>query len=96
MPRLLGDDPAAFERVRPRTALLREGLDATPKVQRYFIDEEEVPRAGAVVTQAFQRTRWLGGKALVWLGVAKTTGRGEGSSGLAFDLLVDAGKKSGA
>lgn len=90
MPRILGSDPANFERVRPRTALLREGLEAKPKSLRYYINEEEVPRAGAVVTQAYQRTRWLGGRTLVWLGASKSTGRGEGSSGLAFDLLVPA------
>jgi hypothetical protein len=86
MPRLLGRDPAAFDLVEPRTSLLREGLDATP-AQSYFVNEEEVPRAGALVTQAYQRTRWLGGRAYVWLRVRKATGRGEASSGLAFDRL---------
>jgi hypothetical protein len=92
MPRLLGTEPGGFKPVRPRTRLLREGLDAKPKSLRYYVHEEEVPRAGAVVTQAYQRTRWLGGKPLVWLGAAKGTGRGEGSSGLAFDLLAPAVK----
>ena len=54
----------------------------------YFVNEEEVPRAGALVTLAYQRTRWLDGRVYVWLGVTKTTGRGEASSGLAFDQLV--------
>lgn len=87
MPRLLGNDPANFDIVEPRTSLLREGLDATPR-QPYFINEEEVPRAGALVTLSYQRTRWLDGRVYVWLGVTKTTGRGEASSGLAFDQLV--------
>ena len=47
MPRLLGADPAAFDIVEPRTSLLREGLDATP-ARSYFVNEEEVPRAGAL------------------------------------------------
>jgi hypothetical protein len=47
-----------------------------------------VPRAGVRVTQSFQRTRWHQGEVFVWVGVRKTTGRGEGSSGLAFDRLV--------
>ena len=47
--------------------------------------EEEVPRSGVQVTQSFQRTRWHGGEVFVWLGVRKQTGRGEASSGLAFD-----------
>ena len=87
MPRLLGTSGAGFEKIRPRTTLLRHGL---PKA--YFVDEEEVPRSGALVQQAFQRTRWLGGKVFVWFGAWKSTGRGEGSSGLAFDLLAP-GKK---
>jgi hypothetical protein len=93
LPRLLGDDPTKFEKVRPRTTLMREGLEEKPQAKPYFIDEEEVSRAGALVQQSFQRTRWLNGKPFVWLGVTKTTGRGEGSSGLAFDLLAP-GKQS--
>jgi len=57
--------------------------------QPYFVSEEEVPRAGADVTLGYQRTRWLDGKVYVWSGVRKQAGRGEGSSGLAFDRLVD-------
>ena len=85
MLRVLTGDPARPEKVRPRTSLLRQGLAAK---QPYFLHEEEVPRAGVVVTQRYQRTRWRGGRAWVWLGVCKQTGRGEASSGLAFDRLV--------
>jgi len=88
---LNGDDHPA--RIRPRTELLREGLDAKPKRTPYFIHEEEVPRAGILVTQSFQRTRWYGGRVFQWLGVRKTTGRGEGSSGLAFDQIIDVPEK---
>jgi hypothetical protein len=49
---------------------------------------EEVPRAGAVVTLSYQRTRKMDGAAVTWLGARKETGRGEGSSGLRFDRLV--------
>ncbi len=76
--------PTANNRVR----VLSRGLDSTPRVA-YFLHEEEVPRAGAVVTQAYQRTRWVDGQVIVWLGARKQTGRGEGSSGLAFDRLVN-------
>ena len=74
--------------VRPRTALLREGLDATPK-SAYFIREEEVPQTGTRVRVAYNRTRWRNGRVVVWLSTRRGTGRGEGSSGLAFDFLVD-------
>jgi hypothetical protein len=88
MPRFLEGGPKPPPRIRPRTSLLRAGLDAEPR-EAMFIHEEEVPRAGVRVTQAFQRTRWRDGRAWLWLGVRKQTGRGEGSSGLAFDQLVD-------
>ena len=52
---------------------------------RYYVNEEEVPRAGKIVTRGFQRARWFDGRTLVWVGRRATAGRGEGSSGLAFD-----------
>jgi hypothetical protein len=87
MPRIIEGDTKPIEKIKPRTALLREGLAANP-AQAYYIYEEEVPRAGARVCQSFQRTRWYGGKVVTWLGVRKLTGRGEGASGLAYDLIV--------
>jgi hypothetical protein len=89
MPRFLAGDPT-FERVRPRTTLLREGLDQS---RPYRIHEEEVFRAGTQVVQAYQRTRWSGGRVFTWLGVRKRVGRGEGHSGLAFDRLVPTPRK---
>ncbi len=88
MPRVIvGNPPPPIRKIRPRTSLLRPGLDDSPQ-QPYFLHEEEVLRAGTVVTQSFQRTRWRDGRAWVWLGVRKKTGRGETSSGLAFDRIV--------
>ena len=52
-------------------------------------EDEEVPRAGVLLKQAYQRTRWRNGRVFVWLSVRKQTGRGEGSSGLAFDRIID-------
>jgi len=87
MPRIIDGDPqASIEKVKPRTNLLSEGLNQTPK-QSYFINEEEVLRAGIKVTQSFQRTRWYNGQVFNWLGVRKRTGRGEASSRLQFDYL---------
>lgn len=86
-----GDDPLEIKKISPRTSLLRTGLDQPPPLLQspYYLHEEEVPRAGVKVMQSFQRTRWRDGRAWVWLGVRKQTGRGEGSSGLAFDRIVD-------
>jgi hypothetical protein len=86
MPRILRNDPDPPRKVKPRGQLLREGLDQDPP-QPLFINEEEVPRAGVVVTRSFQRTRWTDGQVITWVGMHKQTGRGEGSSGLRFDLL---------
>lgn len=80
--------PAAPRPVRPRTTLLREGLDAATPTG-YTVHEEEVSRAGTEVSQSYQRARWHGGRVAMWLGVQRQTGRGEGSSGLAFDQLID-------
>lgn len=55
----------------------------------YFLNEEEVPRAGKIVTRSCQRTRWLDGRTFVWIGRRALTGKGEGSSGLAFDQVVE-------
>jgi hypothetical protein len=88
MLRVLEGDVFPPALVRPRTSLLRPGLDQ-PALAAYFLHEEEVSRAGVRVTQSFQRTRWRDGRAWVWLGVRKQTGRGEGSSGLAFDRIED-------
>ena len=50
------------------------------------IFEEEIPREGARVTRSYQYARWIGGVPLLWIGRRKSIGRGEGSSGLRFDL----------
>jgi len=85
MPRILTGDTGKPQKIRPRTSLLQFGLTARDP---YFIHEEEVPRSGVRLKQSYQRTRWNDGKVFVWLGVRKTTGRGEGSSGLGFDRIV--------
>jgi hypothetical protein len=86
MPRL--SDALAGTRVEPRGRILRTGLDAVDVRQPYFLHEEEVPRAGAIVTRSFQRARWFDGKVFTWLGRRKESGRGQGASGLEFDRVV--------
>ena len=51
-------------------------------MQPYFVHEEEVPRAGVIVTRKFQRARGPNGEVFTWIGRRKETGRGEGASGL--------------
>jgi hypothetical protein len=89
MPRLLeGRDPdLPQQKIAPRTRVLREGLDTSPKAS-YYLAEEEVGRRGTVIETKWQRCRWKEGRVVTWLGHHRKTGRGEGSSGLAFDALV--------
>ncbi len=87
LPRILEGDRNPPDRVRPRTVLLRDGLEELPR-RAYYLHEEEVPRAGAVVAQGYRRARWSNGRVVVWLGIQKQNGRGEGSGGLAFDRLI--------
>jgi hypothetical protein len=87
MPRVIDDDPDDPERIEPMTMLLRDGLDRQPR-DVYFLQEAEVSREGVQVKKHFQRTRWQNGRVVVWLGVRKQPGRGEGSSGLGFDRIV--------
>ena len=50
------------------------------------ICEEEIPREGVRVTRTYQLARWQDGSTHLWIGRRKTVGRGEGSSGLKFDV----------
>lgn len=68
---------------RARTEL----LNAVPRLALY---DEEVPRAGAIVSRHFEATRWIGGASLLWVGLRKRVGRGEGASALQFDSAGDA------
>ena len=48
---------------------------------------EEVPREGARITRAYQYARWIDGSSHLWIGRRKQLGKGEGSSGLRFDVI---------
>jgi hypothetical protein len=67
--------------------LIGPGLAPEP----YYLNEEEAPRAGRIVTRSFQRTRWLDGRIVIWLGRRTATGRGPGESGLQFDVIEELG-----
>jgi hypothetical protein len=51
--------------------------------------DAEVPREGVNVTRARRTSRWIDGSTWVWTAFRKQVGRGEGSSGLEFDQLID-------
>jgi hypothetical protein len=48
---------------------------------------EELPREGVHLERKYRYTRGPDGSAYVWVGRRRTTGRGEGRSGLQFDYL---------
>ena len=88
--------PSRMRADAPPIALLRGGTPRgrileparTPAgVNPFRIHEEEVPRAGARVTREYQYARWIDGSTHLWVGRRKSAGRGEGSSGLRFDVL---------
>jgi hypothetical protein len=70
--------------VLPRGTLLERDPVSSPNL----IAEEELLREGAVVQRSYQRTRWHTGQTYTWSGRRKLSGRGEGSSGLAFDQAI--------
>lgn len=75
------------EPIWPRGVLMRTDRNVDPAdepAQR--LEDEEVPREGVVVTRAAQFTRWIGGERLHWIGRRKAVGRGEGASGLRYDV----------
>ena len=92
MPRILpGRNTAGnFPKIRGNTSLLQAGLDPNNEqvqLSPMYINEEEVSRAGMEISGAWQRARWFNGKVCNWYSRTKTTGRGEGNSGLAFDVM---------
>lgn len=77
----------------PRTAsesvhdvLEPQGLILDPG-HELLLHDEEVPREGARVTRSCQYARWTDGSTHLWIGRRKQPGRGEGSSGLRFDVV---------
>jgi hypothetical protein len=81
------EDNGTRRSIHPRGTLLRSDPNQSPDTESPLrIDEEEVPREGVLLTRTFQFGRWLDGRSLLWVGKRKRTGRGEGSSGLRFDV----------
>ena len=63
-------------------------LGATDLATPMFVDDREVPRAGAQVSLRDQRARFRGGRTVVWLGYDRRVGRGEGTAAVRFDQLL--------
>lgn len=81
------DSEIRLQRARMPVSKRAAGVLLTEKTAPYFINEEEIPRAGVIVRRSFQRARWLNGKTYLWIGRYKEAGKGEGWSNLKFDQI---------
>ena len=78
------------EKIYPQTSLLRKGLSSGNTVQQVFdIVNHELCREGIQLKLRYNYGRWLNGEIYLWKAIQKETGGGEGSSGLAFDQMVN-------
>ena len=69
--------------VEPQGRLLAPDSDGST----LWVFDEEVPREGTQVDRIHRYMRWLSGRTVLWTARRRGTGRGEGSSGLRFDML---------
>ncbi|MFK7757896.1 MAG: hypothetical protein AB8B53_13280 [Flavobacteriales bacterium] len=74
---------------RPRSKSLSKGISADDLSQTsaMVLNAQEVPKAGVIITDFFQRVRWYNGSTHLWLGRNKKVGRLAASSPLRFDTL---------
>jgi hypothetical protein len=77
------DDGGMPRIIEPESRL----LTATGSDGRLWVYDEEIPREGTSVERVHRYARWLGGRSAIWTARYRQTGRGEGSSGLRFDVL---------
>ena len=89
---VVSDGTIMFQRGRtplagqPGASRGARGQILTPE-QRLLIHEEEIPRSGIRVVRRFESARDAAGRLHTWVGRRKGAGRGEGDSGLRFDVL---------
>ncbi len=84
----IGDDLRAYV-FYPRGHLLRRDPALTmADDDTLILEEEEVPRIGAVLKRKFQYARSSDGRSWLWIGRSKIAGRGGAASDLRFDVAV--------
>jgi hypothetical protein len=98
VPEQLADQESVRFRLVPLTRLVDGQVTLTepagsllPATDRW-LHEEEVPRSGTQVVRTWQYARWHDGSRHVWRARRKSTGGGEGSSGLRFDQVEESAK----
>ena len=80
--------------VPPKDVIKAKGVLLNEVPSPYFINPEEIPYAGTVVTRTYQRTRSYNGETAIWIGRKRTTGRGKGNSKLRFDQAEPLNKQA--
>ncbi len=96
LPLVLMRDPTTQKRFLVRAGLLDEINEVAPqpvghllsRTEAFRVHEEEIPRAGAQVSRAYQLVRWYDGRRSLWIGRRKQAGIGEMRSFLEFDALL--------
>jgi hypothetical protein len=63
------------------------GVVLTPR-EMFVVRDQAVGRAGVQVSRYVRRARWLNGATYCWMARRTRAGKGQGSSGLAFDVLA--------
>ena len=71
----------------PRDIVRAKGVLLNEPQLPWFVNEEEIPFAGTIITRNYQRVRWYDGRTYLWIGRRRETGRGIGSSNLRFDQI---------
>jgi len=81
-------DPAGHLLLRrgrlPKAAAAPQGRMLAEEASMFL---EEVPREGVHLVRRYRLARGTDGSAHLWIGRLRTTGRGEGRSGLKFDYV---------
>jgi hypothetical protein len=79
------DNDGVPQEIEPKGLLLR-ATDSEGQF-RLWLFEEEIPREGTQIDRLYRYARWQDGRTSMWTARRRRVGRGEGSSGLRFDVL---------
>ncbi len=82
-------DPVTHARapIYPRGVVLCQGPAGAGQPPMLLVRDSAIPPTGVQVSRYFRRARWIDGSTACWIGRAVTQGKGQASSGLAFDVL---------
>jgi hypothetical protein len=73
--------------IYPRGVILRQDQLQSGQPPILLVRDSAIPPTGVQVTRYFRRARWIDGSTACWIARKVTAGKGQASSGLAFDVL---------